>query len=290
MNLDRMAVMTTACRRPYYLQQSLDAWEEARGLTQLGGFFIALGDSDRKNAQYSLIKEYDGRLTDMKVIPDRVPGLGPHRAIGEAAQRVFSDSSVEFLIFGEEDVLVSDDVLEYMGWAEERFRDDQDVLCVLAHNRAGQGWDLHRPVEDIYADQQKVRLEPYFNAWCWGTWRNRWEGLLEPTWDWDCTSGGPMDSGYDWNIHARVIPQHGLLSVVPDASRSQNIGREEGIYSTPETFSFAQVQSFREHRAPAEYTLVAGPKCPRCGSAELGIEVAAGQEFLCCTKCTWSES
>jgi hypothetical protein len=31
--------------------------------------------------------------------------------------------------------------------------------------------------------------------------------------------------------------------------------------------------------------------CPRCGSPDLGTEVAAGQEFPCCNNpsCTWSE-
>lgn len=250
MSLAHMAVMTTACRRPYYLQESLASWGLARRVKELGVFFVMLGDSDRKAEQYQVIEESG---LDIRVREDVAPGCGPHRAIGEAAQYMFRHPSVEFLVFGEEDVVVSDDVLEYMAWAEERFRDDPEVLCVLAHSRGGQGWDRHEPALDGGADQQRVSLAPYFNAWCWGTWRDRWESVLGPTWDWDCTSGGPMDSGYDWNIAARIIPGYGLLAVVPEASRSQNIGLEEGIYSTPETFAFAQTPSFREHREPVTY-------------------------------------
>jgi len=253
MSLEHMAVMTTACRRPYYLKESLASWQQARGVKELGAFAVALGDSDCKHEQYQVIEESG---LNIRVREDPFPGCGPHRAIGDAAHYMFSHPSVEFLVFGEEDVVVSDDVLEYMAWAAAEFKDDR-VLCVLAHSRGGQGWDRHEPAQDADADQQAVRLRPYFNAWCWGTWRDRWEAVLEPTWDWDCSSGGPMDSGYDWNIAARVIPCHDLLAAVPEASRSQNIGLHEGVYSTPETFAFAQTPSFREHREPAAYKVLA---------------------------------
>jgi hypothetical protein len=45
---------------------------------------------------------------------------------------------------------------------------------------------------------------------------------------------------------------------VPDASRSQNIGRLEGWASSDWSFSFSQAQSFRPHREPGKYTLVHG--------------------------------
>jgi hypothetical protein len=256
MSLDHMAVMTTAWRRPYYFQESLASWQQARRVKELALFAVALAGSHRVGEQLQVIG--DSGL-DAEIWPDRVPGMGPHRAIAEAARRAFGNPAVDFLVFGEEDVLVSDDVLEYMAWAEERFRDDPRVLCVLAHSVGGQGWDVHEPVQDAGADQQQVRLAPYFNAWCWGTWRDRWQSVLEPTWDWNCDSGdssGP--SGYDWNIAVRVIPRHGLLAVVPDASRSQNIGRVEGVYSNEWSFAFAQCQSFREHRDPATYAEVTG--------------------------------
>ena len=256
MNLKNMAVMTTACRRPYYLRESLASWRQVRGVKELAGFAVKLGFSGREAEQREVI---GASGLDIQVWPDLVPGGGLHRAIAEAAICMFREPSVEFLVFGEEDVVVSDDVLEYMAWAAERFRPEKRVACVCAHSVGGQGWDRPFPVQDAGADQQEVRCLPYFSGWCWGTWRDRWASTLEPEWDWDCTSGNAdgSPSGYDWNMQIRVMERYGLFSVVPGASRSQNIGREEGVYSTPETFAFAQTPSFREHREPAAYKVLA---------------------------------
>jgi len=183
----------------------------------------------------------------IRVVRDSQPGIGLHAAIADGITACFADEA-DFVVASEEDVLVSDDVLEYMRWAAAEFRDNAAVLAVLAHSRGGQGWDPHEPAQDAAASQTAFSLQPYFNAWCWGTWRDRWEKILEPSWDRTCTSGDALTSGYDWNLAARVIPQGGYLCVVPEASRSQNIGRLEGWASSEWSFSFSQAQSFREHR------------------------------------------
>jgi len=71
-----------------------------------------------------------------------------------------------------------------------------------------------------------------------------------------------MDSGYDWNIHSRVLPRHKMTCVVPDASRSQNIGQFEGWASRPEHFPVMQAASFRSERGLVEYRLVTGDDVP----------------------------
>ena len=62
-------------------------------------------------------------------------------------------------------------------------------------------------------------------------------------------------NGYDWQI-LRQIRNRGLLSVVPSASRSQNIGRDGGYYARPELFDQTQSASFRKHRDPTAYRLI----------------------------------
>jgi len=257
-----MAVMTTAWRRPYYFEPVLGSWAQAAGSGDLRQFAIAIGPTDRYDAQMALITRMRPRFRtglDVMMQSDAaIRGNGPHRAIAEAASAVFADPAVKFLVFGEEDVMVSGDVLSYMRWAAARFAGDAGVLAVLAHSAGGQGWDRQEPADDADASQDTARLLPYFNPWCWGTWRDRWEQILEPEWDWDCTSGGVMDSGYDWNIHSRVLPRHKMTCVVPDASRSQNIGQFEGWASRPEHFPVMQAASFRRERGPVEYRLVCG--------------------------------
>ncbi len=254
MQLSDIAVVVTACKRPYYLEETLASWRQVRGIDQVRLFAVQLGRSDREQEQLSVIR--DG-LPNAVIWPDD-PNWGGamHRGIAEAANRVFS-LGAWFAVFGEEDVLVSDDVLEYMLWAANAYEHREDVFCACAHSVGGQGWDVHEPAQDAGADQNAVRLLPYFNAWGWGTWRERWEQVLRPEWDWNGISwqGGSSPNygdkaGYDWNIQDRVLPRYNGLCTVPDASRSQNIGREEGVYSTAESFSFATAQSFRAHREP----------------------------------------
>ena len=89
----------------------------------------------------------------------------------------------------------------------------------------------------------------------WGTWRDRWEQVIRPRWDLECDSGGPADSGWDWNIATRIIPQGGYVCAVPDASRSQNIGRYGGWAADPADFPNTQAASFRAERAEVTYRL-----------------------------------
>lgn len=248
-----MAVMITACKRPYYLKDTLASWKAARGVEHLRDFVVALGDSARGSEQLGVIGSSG---VGARIVPDRLPGQAMHRPIAEAIDGLFQTAGREFVIASEEDVVVSSDVLEYFAWAKAEFADDPRVLCVCAHSVGGQGWDKHVAAQDADADQAQARLLPYYNAWCWGTWKNRWPVLWE-TWDFDCNSGdsaGP--SGYDWNIAVRVIPEGNFLCVVPDASRSQNIGEDEGWASNPWSWTFSQAQSFRRDRDPVEYKLM----------------------------------
>ena len=266
MNLSSTAIVCTALRRPDYLRETLASWQATRGIQDAHSFTLALGYDENQFmpvlSAYDRFRQSAGLGKRARVKMDSAAARasrGMHRAIAEAGNHVFADPAVEFAIFGEEDVIVSTDVLEYFAWAREKFAGDEQVLCVLAHSVGGSGWDVHEPAQDADADQEAVRLLPYMNAWGWGTWRDRWANILVRSWDWNCDSGGPLDSGWDWNLAVRVIPQGGFASVVPDASRSQNIGREGGWASNPESFAFSQAQSFRSDRDPVRYKLT-GPR------------------------------
>lgn len=262
MNLESTAVIVTAYRRPWYLEQTLESWRQAGGTGQVHSFTVALGwDPGTWKAQLRVIDGFRaasglGSRVRIKVDSEAArKSNGMHRAIGEAAQHVLTGPAVQFVVFGEEDVTVSDDVLEYMSWAGGQFAADRSVLLACAHSVGAAGWDKPEPADDGGADQEAVRLLPYFNPWVWGTWRDRWEQVIEPAWDWDCNSGGPADSGYDWNLATRVIPRGGFVCAVPDASRSQTIGEDGGWASTSQTWAFSQAASYRDQRGTARYRL-----------------------------------
>lgn len=248
-----IAVVMTAWRRPYYLERTLESWSRAVALLKPDRFVISLQVSARHSQQLEVIDRARELFpVELEVIGQSqagTPGVdGPHRAIGDAGHYLFSDESVEFLVFGEEDVVVGDDVLHYMQWARGQFADDPAVLAACAHNVGGTGWDRPEPAQDADADPRAVSVLPYFNPWCWGTWRDRWAGVLEPGWCWQALA---HSTGYDWTIQGHMARQY--RCAVPAASRSQNIGELEGLYSTAQTWTFAYAQSFCEHREPVVY-------------------------------------
>ena len=266
MSLAGTAVIVTAKSRPGYLGETLASWEAVRGIRDVHSFTLALGYDEARFmpvlSAFDRFRKAAGLGQRARVKMDSAQARasqGMHRAIAEAGNHVFADPAVGRVIFGEEDVVVSSDAGEYFAEMLEKFATDDQVLTVLAHSVGGQGWDVHKPAQDADASQETVRLLPYFNAWGWATWRDRWEKVLEPNWDYRCDSGGPTGSGYDWHLAVRVIPQGGFASVVPDASRSQNIGEHGGWASNPESFAFSQAQSFRARREPVQYQLT-GPR------------------------------
>jgi hypothetical protein len=259
MNLSGTTVVITAWRRPYYLEQTLDAWAKVRGVRDVRRIAVALGwDGATRARQFTVIdhaRHSMGRAIEVwEDSPQAMASPGMHRALGEAGNRAFSDDGTLFTVFGEEDIVPSADVLEYMGWANTEFAFGAPLLA-CAHNCGGQGWD-ELGIKDEDADPAAVRLRPYFQPWIWGTWPDRWERTLEPQWDWECNSGGANDSGYDWQIATRIIPGGGHVCLVPDASRSQNIGRDEGVYAMPGNFGATQSASYRPDFGPVTYRLV----------------------------------
>ena len=262
--LSSIAIVNTALKRPYYLKEVLTSWQAARGIEDVHSFTLALGhDPDQFMPQLGAFDRFRkatglgprGRVKVDSAAARTSRGMG--RAIGEAGNHVFADPAVEFVVFGEEDVTVSTDVLELMAEMREKFAGDERVLCVCAHSAGGQGW--HEPGIGLRggdADQEAVRLLPDFNPWVWGTWRHRWERVIEPAWDWECSKGPRPDQlGYDWSLLR--LTQGGYVNVVPDASRSQNIGQHGGWAANPADFEATQAASFRADRPSVTYRLIA---------------------------------
>jgi hypothetical protein len=260
--LRNATLLITAHHRPDYLRRTLASWAAVPEISALRAVVVALGWSVRFDDQLAVINAAEpllGREIDVITDSDAArdsPGM--HRALGEAIDGAFGDvGAADYVICGEEDVTVSDDVLAFMDWALHWYA--EDVLCICAHNRGGTGWDgLAAPRGDGDAHQEKVRLLPYFNPWVWCVGRDQWRTKLRPVWDWDCDSGGDQDSGYDWNIQ-RLMTAGPWRNLVPDAARSQTIGELGGWASTPEIFPLQQSLSFREHRCrPVQYRLQLG--------------------------------
>jgi hypothetical protein len=267
-----MCVIVMAWRRPYYLKQTLASWAAADGIKDIRSFIVGLGEHPRKGENLAVIAEAEqamGRPIWILEDSDRAKASpAMHRPMAEACNAAWG-SHVEgvpdagWVILSEEDNTVADDVLHYNSWCRDTFQDRKDVLLVCSHDIPWvEGWFGPAPAEreplraDGDPNPEIVRLKLGFDSHAWGTWRDRWEQILEPTWDYECNSGGPDNSGCDWNIATRVMPNGGYLAACPDASRSCNIGRDEGVYMRPENWYVNE--AFKPVYGQQKYRLVEG--------------------------------
>jgi len=256
-----VALLISAWRRPRYLKRTLASWAKVPEVADLRSITIALGRSERETEQWEAItaaEQQMGRtITIRPDSPAATASPGMHRALGEAIAATFdADPGLEFLVCSEEDVMVGDDVLALLDWERQLRIDHPQILVCEAHNELGQGWHPKGAYDDPYDDPAVVRLVSTFHPWCFAIWRDRWKEVIEPVWDWECNSGSRgFDSGYDWRLN-RLIQEGGYAAAAPLASRSQNIGRYEGVYANPANYGLTQSLSFRDHREPTEYRLV----------------------------------
>ena len=246
-----IAIAMTAWRRPQYLRQTLASWAQVDGIKDVAEFRICLDPSDRLDKMLAVIAEARGDygLDITARVNTRHLGVSVNPVEGGTA--VFCEHpDVDFIVMAEEDLIVADDTLRYLTWARDTFRDDPMVLLACAHSPDS-------PAAD--ADPAAVVLLPRFRCWIWGTWRDRWEKTLRPTWDRDYSSGTPdhPETGWDYNIDLRIIPQGGYVCALPLASRSQNIGRFEGVHADAGVYEGTLNPSFREKFGEAEYKVVA---------------------------------
>ena len=219
------------------------------GIRDVAAFSIHLDPSDRLDKMLAVIAEARGEYGLDITARVNTRHLGVSVNPVESGTAVFREHpDVDFIVMAEEDLIVANDTLRYLTWANETFRESPGVLIACAHSPDN---------PDPDADPAAVVLLPRFRCWIWGTWRDRWCNTLAPSWDRNYSTGTPEhpEVGFDYNIDLRVIPQGGYVCTLPLASRSQNIGRFEGVHADASTYDGTQNPSFREKFGDVDYRL-----------------------------------
>ncbi len=232
----RRALLLTAYDRPRYLAEVLRSLAAADGLD---GWHVrvAVEPGERQQEVLALVH---GALpdADVHVNPERLGvAVNPHRHLSA----LFADG-FDFVARTEDDLVVADDVLRLLEHCSTRCVDDAEVAVACAFSPAEAG-----------ADPALLHRTTAFSPWLWGTWRDRWESLIGPTWDLDYSTWNDspgFESGWDWNLNTRVLPAHGLTTIAPLASRVQNIG-VVGQHGTAENHE--QAASFRADFGAQDY-------------------------------------
>jgi hypothetical protein len=217
----------TAWNRPAYLRQTLESWSQVE---RIGDYHVILRIDPGNPAVEATAHEFTDRLPlDVRVNEQRLGVLSnPHRALTDG----FAEA--EFVVYGEEDVLVSDDFLLYMEWAQEHFRDRPAVLAVTGTQR---WWE---PRE--WESENTATVHTIFAPTGWGTWRDRWEEVLAPDWQFDY-----RNRGWDWRINQYQLAVRGHVVVCPSHARSQHIGLEGGVHMQAHEFPGHLCPTWRPH-------------------------------------------
>lgn len=237
----KKAIFLTAFNRPQYFKQVLDSWKAVRRIEEWD-IYVQIEPSVFAEEQELLVYETFTNHPSVEVVVNpQVYGVLHNPWVG--FEHLFMDEDYDFVLRGEDDLVVSADILEYFDYAADKFQNNPKVAAIIGFS-------------DEDGDPSTVRLTDGFGPWVWGTWFDRWEGLLGPTWDHDYSTynGEPGNqAGWDWNINTRIYPQHKLQSVVPNASRVHNIG-VHGTHAVPQDYHTSA--SFKPDHGELDYTVV----------------------------------
>ena len=216
----KKAIVLTAFNRPDYLAEVLDSWLAVRGLEDWD-FYISIDEYDPQSEVSSLATYFQRRaLTEVYII-GQSPKLGVLKHPYVVMDALFADK-YDFVVRTEDDLVVSDGILDYFDYAIGAFQDAHDVKTVHAYTSRETGSE-----HGLYATQN-------FNPWIFGTWAKDWPDLRD-NWDLDYSTynGVPgHQAGFDWNYNTRVYPSNEWYGIYPEVSRVKNIG-EWGVHGTP---------------------------------------------------------
>ena len=242
---------TVSCQRREYLERTLKSWSRARGIEKAAVVFslehyMSFRKGETQAAE--LEKQFEGfehamaHLFPAARVVRGSSHVGCLRNTRRALELGFQHA--DFVVLAEEDIEVSDDVLEYFTWASVKYAGDPDVMAVCGHSVRSDG-----------SADQALRV-PWFTPLVWGTWRSRWEGLIGPAW-------GPQP-GYPqgWDYTMRKLVSNGVHCVYPAVSRAQHFGAKSTMTpSSPVTgtnyfHDRSQSSTFQLHQEPQEFTEV----------------------------------
>jgi hypothetical protein len=226
----------TAYNRPYYLQASVASWNQVRNLKQWNATFYVepSGISDQ-------IVEQAMQLATTTTVIVHAEKLGvlvnPWFALNDAFER-----GADFVVIAEDDIAVSQDILEYFEWASIEYQGAKNILCINAFSAIG---------GDKPGEIMQTRK---FSPLVWGVWRDRWEEHLRDTWDKDYSTGKAdgSEAGWDWNIN-RILVEKELNVLVPLQSRSDHLGEHGGTHMTPDLYPSSRGIDFAQVRSRSRY-------------------------------------
>lgn len=226
----RPVVVFTANDRPHYMRRVLESWGAVRGI----GDALLMFQAEPCPPMLELIREVSFAETIIRVNGARA---GCEANTGQAIAAGFAGTA-RFVIHAEDDILVSEDILEYMAWAGGEYEADERVFGVCSHQ--------DRPPGDL----AMVCRVDWFYPWAWGTWRDRWDQVAA-TWP-----ARPGVGSWDYYL-LEQMRRRGQVVIQPAATRCESIG-DYGTYQHESMQVLRDRQQFTPRVGPQQYWQAVG--------------------------------
>ena len=232
----RREIVFTAYNRPDYLSQVVESWNNVRNLNFWNASFF-IEPSDINSVIGDIAMKLETTVTVNFNAEKNGVLVNPWVALNTAFE-----GGADFVVLAEDDVVVSQDILEFFEWTSEEYSAAKKVLAVNAYSNNGAG------------QANQIFQETRFSPLVWGIWRDRWEEHLRDTWDKDYSSGNPdgSEAGWDWNIN-RILVEKGMTILKPLQSRSDHIGEFMGTHMTPDLFPESRGYGYEQIRGRQRY-------------------------------------
>lgn len=224
-------VAITVNDRPEYLGQVIESWHNVRGIDNVPVVFQVEPKSDEC---YDMCLKAGFSKQFVYLNKEQQGALGnPYVAIESG----FSVMGTNFVILGEDDSIVTADILEYFRYAAFGFRrNNRKALAVCSFQ--------YNPLLFSYF----VHPRHYFASVVWGTWRDRWMEIRE-LW--------PFNYSPAWDRMLLDMVQGERYCVFPGYSRSQHIGRYNATHMPEDQFELLQAKKVHDG-SPQRYRAIGG--------------------------------
>lgn len=240
--LQNQTILAFTCAdRPQYLKPTLDSWL-GTDLSLVSSVHFFIEPTDKRDECVAVINEFAAKSPVPIIKHFNKERLGVLRNPWHLFDHCFRIEGAKYVILGEDDFLVSPDVLNFFHLTKNDWLQNTMAACAkwVGKNADNNPATWHRTTE--------------FTGNIWMVDDISWSRHLRDTWDFDYSSGiaDGTPSGWDWSIQLRVMPKNDLHCIVPTASRSKHIGIS-GVHCTEDVFKDTVAWNFVEKPYKGEY-------------------------------------
>lgn len=246
--LQNQTILAFTCAdRPQYLKPTLDSWL-GTDLSLVSSVHFFIEPTDKRDECVAVIDEFAAKSPVPIIKHFNKEKLGVLRNPWHLFDHCFRIEGAKYVILGEDDFLVSPDVLNFFEHSKGEWVGDEWIGTTMATCAKWVGKDADNNPAGWHRTSE-------FTGNIWMTDAGSWTQFLRGTWDFDYSSGKDDESpaGWDWNLQLRVIPKNNLHCIVPTASRSKHIGIS-GVHCTEEVFDDTVAWNFVDKPYAGPYT------------------------------------